>query len=132
MTREHIDGDGRAEYEKDVINYNFFNWYISQLKRGTIEDYYNNIIEGDTFCKSKYDEKIVVKKAINESNTTIWVVTYCEKGIKNWFLCEITFDGKYFVHTNKHSFFKEDGAEKYYTLAQGKEWTGGDVEDDFC
>jgi hypothetical protein len=30
------------------------------------------------------------------------------------------------------SFFDENGAKKYFTLAQGKEWTGGDVFDDYC
>lgn len=30
------------------------------------------------------------------------------------------------------AFFTEDGANKYYTLSLGKEWTGGDVMEDYC
>ena len=30
------------------------------------------------------------------------------------------------------TFFEKDGAMKYFTKVQGKEWTGGDVFDDFC
>ena len=30
------------------------------------------------------------------------------------------------------TFFSEEGAEKYYTLSLGKEWTGGDVMEDYC
>ena len=40
-------------------------------------------------------------------------------------------DGK-FVHENLHSFFEEKGGYKQFTLAQGKEWTGGDSIDDYC
>lgn len=30
------------------------------------------------------------------------------------------------------SFFQEDGLEKYYTIALGQEWKGGNVFDDYC
>ena len=31
-----------------------------------------------------------------------------------------------------HTFFKEDGGRKNFTIAMGREWTGGDVFDDYC
>ena len=37
-----------------------------------------------------------------------------------------------FVHVNRGSFFEEQGAYKYWTLAQGLKWSGGDTFDDFC
>ena len=37
-----------------------------------------------------------------------------------------------FYHSLYRSCFMEDGADKYYTIACGREWTGGDVVDDFC
>lgn len=30
------------------------------------------------------------------------------------------------------NYFKDDGANKYFTLALGEEVTGGDVFNDFC
>ena len=30
------------------------------------------------------------------------------------------------------TFFSKEGMEKQYTLSLGREWTGGDVIDDFC
>ena len=32
--------------------------------------------------------------------------------------------------TNRY--FAEESLEKYYTLAMGREWTGGNVFDDYC
>ncbi len=37
----------------------------------------------------------------------------------------------FFVHSYE-MFFHYDGAEKYFELALGRDWTGGDVFDDFC
>ncbi len=50
--------------------------------------------------------------------------------IKPWSLAQVTFENNLFVHENLGSFRKKDGAEKYFTLAQGLEWTGGDTFDD--
>ena len=38
----------------------------------------------------------------------------------------------FFVHENKGSFFHKDGGQKRFTLAMGREWTGGVVFDDLC
>ena len=62
----------------------------------------------------------------------LYVLTYKKDVIKPWALCKITLKDGYFVHENQHTFFDEDGGQKYFTLAMGHEWTGGDVFDDFC
>ena len=51
---------------------------------------------------------------------------------KSWALCKITQQDGYYVHENEGSFFHEDGGLKYFTLAMGQEWTGGEVFDDLC
>ena len=40
-------------------------------------------------------------------------------------------DKGFFCHEGT-TFFHEDGSQKYFTLAIGEEWTGGDVFDDYC
>ncbi len=45
---------------------------------------------------------------------------------------QITYENSFFVHTSLGSFFKSDGAEKEFTLAQGLEWMGGETFDDLC
>ena len=47
-------------------------------------------------------------------------------------LARVYIEDEKFVHENKGSFFTDDGAKKYYTLELGREWTGGEVFDDFC
>lgn len=42
------------------------------------------------------------------------------------------YENNFFVHINRGSFFEERGAYKYWTLAQGLKWSGGDTFDDFC
>lgn len=37
-----------------------------------------------------------------------------------------------FVHKSLHMHFSEERARKYFTIACGQEWTGGDVFDDYC
>ena len=54
------------------------------------------------------------------------------KGSSGFCLTCITFENGKFIHTNEGSYFDERGAEKYMTLALGREWTGGDVIDDYC
>lgn len=67
-----------------------------------------------------------------KDKNTIAVQTYTEGGVKSLFVAKITFENNLFVHTNDGSYFSDEGADKYYTLALGKEWTGGDVFDDYC
>jgi len=54
------------------------------------------------------------------------------EGIKPWALARVVYKDVVYMHYNEGSFFKEDGATKYFTLAQGLEWTGGEVFDDYC
>ena len=70
---------------------------------------------------------------MSEDNEKILIV--CDNGedsIKRWGLVQITFEKEYYIHTTLGTYFEQDGAMKYFTLEQGKEWKGGDVFDDFC
>lgn len=99
-----------------------------------IETYYNNLSKGQIFSKNQYGSSMILDFAMNENKTCIWVLSKNpDKGaVKPWAFASIVMkDGK-FVHENLGSFFKEDGGLKYFTLAQGKTWTGGDCFDDYC
>ena len=52
--------------------------------------------------------------------------------MKPWVLSKITLQDGYFVHSNEGSFFQEDGGQKFFTLAMGREWDGGEVFDELC
>lgn len=87
---------------------------------------------GQIFSRNKYSSSIVADFATSIDKATLWVMCKNSKddAMKPWSLAQVTFEDNLFVHANLGSFFKKDGAEKYYTLAQGLEWTGGDTFDD--
>ena len=99
-----------------------------------LKDYLTNLKQGSVFCRNEVYESFVHKAEISEDGKILAVVSTSEhvKGGPGFVLSTITFQNDCFVHVNKHSFFEEIGAEKYFTLALGREWTGGEVFDDFC
>ena len=93
-----------------------------------------NLVAGSVFNRNQYGDMITLAAALSEDKSKMLVMgkSADEEAIKPWALAEVTYeDGKY-VHTSIGTFFREDGAQKRFTLAQGKEWTGGDVFDDYC
>lgn len=97
-----------------------------------LEDYMSNLKKGEVFCTNEKYSSIVDDSAFTKDNDALVVKTKTIEGAKDWALAKITFKDGLFVHESIRSFFKEDGATKYFTIAQGKEWTGGDVFDDYC
>lgn len=97
-----------------------------------LEDYLKNLQIGKIFSKNQYGQFKITKFGLSKDKNTIAVQTYTEGGVKGLFVAKITFENNLFVHTNDGSYFSDEGADKYYTLALGKEWTGGDVFDDYC
>ena len=99
-----------------------------------LQDYLANLKAGEVFCRNDVYESIVFKADISDDGNTLAVITTSEhvKGGSGYVLCTITYQDGHFIHENQHSYYEEIGAEKYFTLALGREWTGGDVFDDFC
>lgn len=105
-----------------------------ELTDNPLKMYQSNLEINTVFCRNNLYNSLVVDSAIVEEGTSLWVMTRNgeEHSIKPWALSRVTYkDGIYF-HESKGTFFEEKGALKYFTLAQGKEWTGGEVFDDFC
>lgn len=98
-----------------------------------IEDYFKNLQTGKIFCKNQYNEAEIIKFDISASKDFIVIQTHClTSSVKDWYIAKISFENNLFVHTAYTSCFTEKGADKYYTIALGREWTGGDVFDDYC
>lgn len=98
-----------------------------------IEAYAKNLTEGMVFCKNGIYTSTVLDSAIIEDDKAIIVMTTSgEQHVKPWALAKVTYEDGKFYHENQGSYFEREGALKYFTLAQGKEWTGGEVFDDFA
>lgn len=95
-------------------------------------DYFGNLASNKVFSRNQYGEQLVVDFAKSIDVLHIWVISSQPNGMKPYCLAEISFNGKQFVHKSLGTFFELNGAEKQFTIAQGKEWTGGQVMDDLC
>lgn len=105
----------------------------------TLQAYLNNLVKGQVFTRTQYGNGgVVLDCGINEADNALYVLTQNgddeedQRTVKPWALCKITLQHGYYVHENRGSFFHEDGGQKYFTLAMGREWTGGEVFDDGC
>lgn len=103
-----------------------------EISENPIETYASHISKKEIFSRNQYSTSIIEDFVISKDGNVLWIMCSVkgQSSIKPWSLAEITFENKLFVHTNLGSFFEEVGARKYFTLAQGLEWTGGDVFDD--
>ena len=105
-----------------------------QERNKSLELYMSNMQKGKVFSRTQYGDGGVIRAyGYNPDDSSIYVLTYKEEGaIKPWALSRITLEDGFYVHENKHSFFQEDGGLKFFTLAMGREWKGGQVFDDNC
>lgn len=98
-----------------------------------VTNYAQNLKRGEIFSRNQYSNSIIEDFASSKDKNTLWIM--CKSGddnsIKPWSLAQVTYENEMFVHENLGSFFKKDGAEKQFTLAQGLEWIGGDTFDDY-
>lgn len=96
-----------------------------------LQDYLINLKPGEIYCRNDVYESPVMKAEISVDGQKIAVLC-TTAGVTNFALSEITFEDGRYVHTSVRTFFSEEGAEKYFNISIGKEWTGGDVFEDFC
>lgn len=97
-----------------------------------LEDYFANLRVGKTYLKTQWGESIIEDFAISEDKKHLWVLAKQEGEMKPWAITEIVIYENHFLHLSRHTFFSEVGGHKYFTLEQGKEWTGEDCIDDYC
>lgn len=95
-------------------------------------EYQSRLIKGSIFCHNQYQDSLVLETVLVDNDSTLFVMCKSsDKGaVKPWALSMVTYKDGVFYHENNGTFFKEDGAQKFFTLAQGKKWTGGIVFDE--
>lgn len=96
-----------------------------------LQDYIANLIPTAVFCQNQYYHSEVIKAELSLDEKHIAVLT-TTSGVTNFALTEIRYEDGFYIHESIRTFFTEDGAKKYHTLSLGKEWTGGDVLEDYC
>lgn len=99
-----------------------------------LNEYYLRLKKGEIFCRNYYGESIIEKAEMSDDNKLIEIISYSSsaKGNGGFFLNSVSFEDGYFIHESRGSYFEMNGAEKYFELDLGREWTGGEVFDDYC
>ena len=101
------------------------------LSDSPMQEYLTNLVKEKTFCQNSLYHSEVIKAELSIDKSHIAVLTTAS-GVTHFALTEIRYEDGFFIHESIRTFFSEEGAEKYYILSLGKEWTGGDVLEDFC
>lgn len=99
-----------------------------------IHSYSANLKVGELFSRNQYSNSIIYDFTLSEDENTLWIMCKSsdKNAMKSWTLAQVTYENDLFVHSSLGSFFKKNGAEKQFILAQGKKWRGGNTFDDFC
>ena len=97
-----------------------------------LKTYFDVIGIGEEVAKGKGYSFFATEKAMNRDGTVICLKTVSgEDSVKPYGVMTITMEDGWFIHEGR-GYSDEKGQEKYFTIAKGEKWTGGDVFDDFC
>lgn len=94
-------------------------------------DYLARLPKGAVYTRNRWGESPVYDAALAEDGSHLAIVAEIS-GVTNYALSEVTFENGFFIHKSIRTFFTEESAQKYFTESLGREWTGGDVFDDYC
>lgn len=103
----------------------------NEITSTPLQDYLARLPKGAIFTKNRWGESPVYDAAMAEDGSHLAVVTDISS-VTHYALCEVTFENGFFVHKSIRTFFTEEGAQKYFAESLGREWTGGDVLEDYC
>lgn len=101
-------------------------------ENNTLETYLERLKPGTIFYKTNYAQSIVEDAVIYNDELIVRTKATDPNAIKKWYITEVTFERGCYIHKIYASCFHEDGADKFFTILQGKEWTGGTVFDELC
>ena len=98
-----------------------------------IKKYFEQLQPGNVYYMNSKYKVLVQQTAFNEDK----IIIKCESGdsqnsMKPWSVSTITYENGFYVHELYKTCFQEISADKYFTVLQSKEWTGGSVFDDYC
>lgn len=116
--------------QKNWLTLTIFNCCPDCISDNPIDSYYANLSEGIVFSQNQYGYTEVLKYAMCDVGIIVEVSGHTQT-VKGYYLCKITFENDSYIHENLGSYFTEEGADKQFILCQGKEWSGGDIFDDF-
>lgn len=101
-------------------------------KGKSIQDYFELLEKGEIITKNEYGFSTIEEAAWSENGKIIVKCKMPESSMTPWSIMYIFMEDGLFIHGTDRTYHTIEGANKYFTLYQGKEWTGGDVLEDYC
>ena len=99
---------------------------------GDLKSYFYAIELGEAVAIGKGYSFFAIEKGMNKEGTAICLKTTSgEDSVKPYGVMTITMEDGWYIHEGQ-GYSQEESQEKYFTIAKGEEWTGGDVFDDLC
>ena len=103
----------------------------NNISETPMEDYLQNLKEGDLLCKNKNAISYIEDFALNKERVLVVACSLETNSPKAFSTVRISFEHGKFLHDGV-TYFQEDAMKRDVIIARGEEWTGGDVFDDFC
>lgn len=102
------------------------------VSESPLQKYYDNVEIGMLFASNTYAKPFVFDKAMSLDNKSFVVMGKDIWGaVKSWVVYKVSWNGRDYYH-KVQAHFDYQSALKDFTLAQGKEWHGGDTLSDLC
>ena len=109
-----------------------FYCYPHRVSSSPLQTYYDNAKLGMLFASNKYSKPFVFDKAMSLNKQSFVIMGKDIYGaVKPWVVYTVSWNGRDYSH-RVQAHFDYQSALKNFTLAQGKEWNGGDTLSDEC
>lgn len=107
-----------------------------EISDSPLQNYLSRLESGSVFSRNQFGESIVETAEISQDDGYLCVLCNISIGFKNYALAKVNFEDGKFIHTNQHTFFTYEGAEKSFCKLVGKPWIEPEgyegCIDDYC
>jgi hypothetical protein len=98
-----------------------------------LDTYFERLKVGEVAVISPWGDTTIGAVARSPNGEEIIVLGEHDKeSIKPFSLAKITYENGVLVHESLRTYFEREGAEKYFAIALGLPWEGGEVFDDYA
>ena len=117
------------------FDYQYYGCFKLCPETSSLSDYEANLKKGAILfepCGKGPDECFMVDDwYYNKDEEKLYICCSRKAGVKTIFLATIVLKDNIFYH-DMVGYFDPNSLNKYFTIAKGEEWTGGEVFDDYC
>ena len=104
----------------------------SEIGINPLHDYLEKLNKGNIFCRNHLFSSVVSEATLYNDQIIVKTKNTDAEAPKPWGISIITFSNNDFIHQSYRTYFEENGADKDFTILQGKMWSGKESIDAYC